>query len=100
MRTGSPGGHRTVFAWFSVYPGRPEKEVLEVNLGEYWTSYCCPCISCLASERARKHGFGIGCFLTFMPRRRGEEEQEKKTRKFFDQPLVLALAETRHGADA
>jgi len=57
-------------------------------------------VSCVASERARKHGFGIGCFFTFMPRRRGEEEQEKKTCKLFDPLLVLALAETRHGNTA
>ena len=40
LRTGSPGGHRTVFAWFSVYPGRPEGTVLEMDLAECWTSRC------------------------------------------------------------
>jgi len=57
-------------------------------------------VCCVASERARKHGFGIGCFFTFMSRKRVEEEQEKKTCKFFDPLLVLALAEIRHGRHA
>lgn len=86
--------------FFSAYLERPENNVMDVDLAECWTSCVFSYIFCVASERARKHTFLSSDFLSCMPRRRVEEEQEKKTCKFFDPLLVLALAETRHGRDA